>query len=574
MLSLFMPQAYSDASAWAPLLPGLEADLDIEVIKEEEREGVVLRWLRFYSHDIDGEAVRVYAVYVRPKTPQTKLPAILRIHGGGGTAEPEVPMYLAKRGYASMSYDWTGPTRANGRSAGRAEDEVTVWPEGLAGMAHGSAPTEQVKFYHSLFTARRAITFLRKQEEVDPDNIGVVGESWGASHIFRLNAMEDRVKVMVPIYGVYADLSSKSWQQRFGAMAQVKNQKAPLFLLGPSNDFGMDNFVSANQFMSELEVDNRFVWIANEDHGVRPAAVAAGMRFFDQYLKGDMPLPKQPELRLQQSGNQVELAMHAPDAQSASFYVSYGSPQRPAGGSWLSIPRVEQQRRIFRASIPLPDGVESVHAYGQAQYADGVELSTLVASAEGANPTETFQPRSKVLYDPAWGIEPWCFHSNTHGHGFRESSTVVEIRPGSLDPSRKVLVMENLPTPKEAWPSLNQPRFNDGLLRTPADPLRAPQDNASLVIECYVPERANVQVAVSLGDPDNPRLMTRRMKTSKVSRDVTFNGSWQSLEFKAHEFTDASGKPLQQFDDIRAIRLKIVPNTPFHPEVGKLYWKN
>ncbi|HZG72473.1 MAG TPA: alpha/beta fold hydrolase, partial [Chondromyces sp.] len=50
---------------------------------------------------------------------------------------------------------------------------------------------------------QNAITFLAMQEEVDPDNIGILGWGMGASNVVRVAANDKRVKAVAALNGFY-----------------------------------------------------------------------------------------------------------------------------------------------------------------------------------------------------------------------------------------------------------------------------------------------------------------------------------------------------------------------------------
>src|SRR5208282_320291 len=89
---------------WAGYDPKKEP-LDVEVLKEWEEDGVVLRVLRYRIGIFRGQKAMMAAVYGFPKG-GTKLPGLVQIHGGGQFADYKAPLANAKRGYATISIAW------------------------------------------------------------------------------------------------------------------------------------------------------------------------------------------------------------------------------------------------------------------------------------------------------------------------------------------------------------------------------------------------------------------------------------------------------------------------------------
>ena len=91
--------------------------LDVEVLKEWEEDGVVLKVLRYRVGVFKGQKAMMAAVYGYPKG-GSKLPGLVQIHGGGQFAQYEQVVANAKRGYATISIAWAGRIHAGDQSPG------------------------------------------------------------------------------------------------------------------------------------------------------------------------------------------------------------------------------------------------------------------------------------------------------------------------------------------------------------------------------------------------------------------------------------------------------------------------
>ena len=130
-------------------------------------------------------------LYAFPKG-GTKLPGLLQIHGGGQSANLDGAVADAKRGYASLSLNWGGNKLNFGRNPPEYDGLNTDW-----GKVDATHPPQRNKSNHFagpltpddytldsiesprnsnwflvLLAARRGITFLQQQPEVDPEKIG------------------------------------------------------------------------------------------------------------------------------------------------------------------------------------------------------------------------------------------------------------------------------------------------------------------------------------------------------------------------------------------------------------------
>ena len=102
------PQTFEDL--WAGYDPCAEP-LEIEVLKEWEEDGVVLKVLRYRIGIFKGQKAMMAAVYGYPKGGQD-LPGLVQIHGGGQYADYRAPLTNGKRGYATISISWAGRINA------------------------------------------------------------------------------------------------------------------------------------------------------------------------------------------------------------------------------------------------------------------------------------------------------------------------------------------------------------------------------------------------------------------------------------------------------------------------------
>ena len=132
----------------------------------------------------------------------------------------------AKRGYAGISINWGGNKLNFGRTQVTYDGPQTDW-----GKLDATHPPQRNKANHFagpltpddytldtvesprnsnwflvLMAARRAITFLEQQPEVDPARIGAYGHSMGGKLTTDLAGIDQRVKAAVPSCGGAGDI--------------------------------------------------------------------------------------------------------------------------------------------------------------------------------------------------------------------------------------------------------------------------------------------------------------------------------------------------------------------------------
>lgn len=181
--------------------------LEVEVVKAWDEEGVHLEMLYFTGEIFEGEKTRVFAYLGRPKAAADKLSGVLHIHGGGQTANLDWARFWAKRDYACVSFDFCGNTNQPHLGPEYRRERYTLWGKVPADMVLVGGGTKMLPtprhnpWYHWALTARRGLTLLEAQPDVNPDRLGIFGVSVGGTLCWTVAGVDSRVKAAVPIYG-------------------------------------------------------------------------------------------------------------------------------------------------------------------------------------------------------------------------------------------------------------------------------------------------------------------------------------------------------------------------------------
>lgn len=170
---------------------------------------------------------RVFAYYALPETSvDKKVPGVVLVHGGGGTAFKEWVRIWADRGYAAIAMDLEGhlPTEKNSDGAWPSHDWSGPFRSGV--FADYELPTEDQWMYHAVANVLLANSFLRSIACVDNTKIGVHGISWGGIVTSAVAGIDERFAFAIPIYGCgYLYEASNQYGQSFAAMPPEIAQK-------------------------------------------------------------------------------------------------------------------------------------------------------------------------------------------------------------------------------------------------------------------------------------------------------------------------------------------------------------
>jgi len=265
-----------------------------------------VRALFFQGPPYRGKPTRVFAWLGIPKAePGKKLPAMVLVHGGGGTAFANWVKLWNDRGYAAISMDTCGCVPKGSYANWQRHD--LGGPPGWGGFDQIDQPREDQWTYHAVADAILAHSLLRAQPEVDPDRIGLTGISWGGYLACILAGVDHRLKLVASVYGCgftnehgFAGSVAASgkdrgdrWMRWWDPSAYLKDAPMPMLWVTGTNDFAYT--FNALQKSYRLPAGARTLAIrVRMPHGHGPAGEAPKeiQVFADSLLRGGDPLPK------------------------------------------------------------------------------------------------------------------------------------------------------------------------------------------------------------------------------------------------------------------------------------------
>ena len=399
---------------WAGFDPRREP-LDIETLKTWEEDGVTLRVIRYRIGIFKGQKAMMVAVYGFPQSP-SKLPGLVQIHGGGQYADYRAVLTNAKRGYATLSIAWAGRIAAPGYTvnpagvalfwAGKTADPAyrltTDW--GALDAYHAPCRHEKNNFqtlapagwtldavesprnnpwFLCTLGARRALTFLEAQPEVDPERLGVYGHSMGGKLTVLTTAADSRVKAAAPSCGGVSDRTHVNplYRATLTDDQSLKRITCPIVFLSPANDFHgrIDDLQTALQEVRSPEW--RVTCSAHHSHQDTAEFQVVGLLWFDQHLRGDFTLPRTPAASLVlRTADAVPTFTVTPDAARTAaavdiYYTQQGQLAGEKDDRENTIARFWHHARAireggtWRASLPLATIGKPLWVYATAHYA-------------------------------------------------------------------------------------------------------------------------------------------------------------------------------------------------------------
>lgn len=317
-----------DANKLSPQLPKT-TPWDLESLSRppkftwEEKQSPV--WSLFYEgKPYGGKPTRVFAYYASPGTLKgdvsldKNLPAVVLLHGGGGTAFREWAELWAKRGYAAIAMDLAGHRPVEGENPHQVKNRTRLadgGPNQGDDEKFGSVdkPPEEQWSYHAVANALLAHSLIRSFAGVNSERTAVTGISWGGYLTCIVAGVDNRFKVAVPVYGCGFLHENSVWLKRFAKMTDAQRDRwvqlwdpsrylpavsMPILFVNGTNDFAYP----LDSYMKSFDVvpsEKQLRVTVKMPHGHPPgwAPKEIGL-FVDQHLRKSKPLPLPGELDL------------------------------------------------------------------------------------------------------------------------------------------------------------------------------------------------------------------------------------------------------------------------------------
>ena len=173
--------------------------------------------LYFDSVSYQGKPTRVFAYYGAPAGKH--LPAMVLVHGGGGTAFAEWVRMWNRRGYAAIAMDTVGtvPELAEAGklwTPARKRHEFSG-PAGWGDFTSVDAPVTDQWSYHAVAAVVLAHSLIRSFPEVDSSRVGLTGISWGGYLTSIVAGVDHRFRFAAPVYGCGFLGEDSAWLKDF-----------------------------------------------------------------------------------------------------------------------------------------------------------------------------------------------------------------------------------------------------------------------------------------------------------------------------------------------------------------------
>jgi dienelactone hydrolase len=339
-----------------------------------------------------GKPTRVFAWVALPAgEPGRKVPGIVLVHGGAGTAFARWAVQWARRGYAAIAMDTCGCVP----KPGKVEPGVRhAWagPPGWGGFDQLDRPIEDQWTYHAVADVILAHSLLRSFARVDGRRVGLMGISWGGFLASIAAGVDRRFAFAVIVYGcgfledgspLYLDrrraLGPKAyarWARQWDPSRCLPGCRIPALWIAGTNDLGF-SMASRRRSCRATPGDDtlslRVRWPHNYQTPWRSAEIAA---FADGLTGRGRPLAR--IVRQGRRGREV-WASYASERPAASAQLCYTLDAGPWRSRRWQVKPARLDPKSRRISAMLPKGTT-------VYYLNLIDDRGLVVSAEHVEP--------------------------------------------------------------------------------------------------------------------------------------------------------------------------------------------
>lgn len=330
-----------------------------------------------------------------PKELPKPAPAVLYVCGHGNVKKDGISYgakssyqhhggWLARNGYVCLVIDTLQLGEIEGLHHGIFREGMWWW------NSRGYTP-EGVEVWNSM----RAIDYLQSRKEVDPERIGITGRSGGGAYSWYTAALDDRIKVVVPVAGI-TDLRDhvvngvveghcdcmymvNTYRWDYPHLAAMIAPR-PLLLSNTDKDtiFPLDGVVRTHVKVRRIydlhkAPDKLGLLITEGPHKDTQDLQVPALRWFNRFLKGEEPLVENTAVKLftpealkvfsKLPEDQKNTRIHEEFVPKAALEAPASAPEWAKARDRVLLALREKSFRGWPSEAELPaDGVKEVFA--------------------------------------------------------------------------------------------------------------------------------------------------------------------------------------------------------------------
>ncbi|MEQ7799476.1 alpha/beta fold hydrolase [Pedobacter sp. ASV1-7] len=301
-----------------------------KVISKDSAIGIIYNGLNYKGH-----AKNVFAYYSSPgilsgnKSEDKNLPAVVLVHGGGGTAFKQWVLLWAKKGYFAIAMDLRG-NDATKKHIEAGFDE----PNNLTPYFTITEHLDEQWMYQAIGDVILAHNLIRSFKGVDSSKTALTGISWGGIISSTLAGIDNRFKAVVPVYGCgylfqnsamkkeldkMDGISRASWIKQYDPSNYLSKAKMPMLFINGTNDgnFFLDSYAKSYDLVRNKKLSIKIGLKHNHAYGWGNNEI---YNFINSHLNNTDPLPSIDNVQTKKSQVIARVKSHLP---ITNAYLNY-----------------------------------------------------------------------------------------------------------------------------------------------------------------------------------------------------------------------------------------------------------
>ena len=323
-----------------------------------------LQAIYYAALDWQGQPTKVFAWLGMPDEYEGTVPAVVLVHGGGGTAFKNWVQEWTARGYAAISIAVEGQVDRQVEKAW--EQHAWAGPQ-RSGIYYDSAKSlEDQWMYHAVADTILANSLIRSIDGVDASRVGVMGISWGGVITSTVIGIDDRFAFAIPTYGCGALAtaenhygnslgSNETYRQVWDPMLRLERAKMPsLWFSWPEDKhFPMDRFAAC---YGKVAGEHMVSLVPKMGHGHGPGWLRPeGYAFADSIVNGQGPWCVQLDAALQ--ADTCKVTFQSTKALDRAVLVSTTDRGVSGDRTWVETPATIVRNGVaWTTTATLPTG--------------------------------------------------------------------------------------------------------------------------------------------------------------------------------------------------------------------------
>ncbi len=364
---------------------------EVEVLSDTDRDGYRIREIYLSLNVLPDTRIKLYCWTANPIDCSQKVPGIIHIHGGGQTAYMTHAEHWAKKGYACISYDYTGKYEGREKFS-----DISGLPDGWINVDFN---VENSILLSRIIIAKAVLSWFITNKNVDPERIGVYGVSWGGTITWLLNSYDNRIKAACAIYGcgdhtlpgrimnigvVKNAAMEENWRKFFDPSMRATRQNAPLLMMQATNDFWgwMDS--TARNLGRIPDGKYSCYFTPNQDHHLDKYRLTTLDKWFEIHFDYHEKRLKNPELKITNRKEHVICEITADnryEVQRVSIcYSLQDYHEKPSPARFWSEIEAQNNNGTYEGEIPVDFCNEIIIVFACVIYNNDLKLCTIPAS--------------------------------------------------------------------------------------------------------------------------------------------------------------------------------------------------